>query len=324
MKYDISVIVMTYHPIWTKLKSTLLSILCQTGIHYEIIISDDGSEDTCFQQIETLFREHNFTCYKLIHAEQNHGTCKNYFCALVEAESEFVKPISPGDCLYLQNCLERWLQFMKKHKATVSFSNALFYNFKNGQFQIQQHSHIAPIDATVYDRHDLEACRIGCLVLHDFVLGATFLAQTLLLRRYCQKIIDAGVIYTEDTMFRWMLFHGIQIYHFAEDALLYEVGTGISTSKNKYWQALIQKDTKVVEQELLNEVCIDVFQKRYQMYIRKKCKMKADSYKWFRYICFPEAIKRKLQQKKLINSDREVASLNVDSSYLEKLMLKGE
>ena len=54
-KYDVSIIVATYNPDLNKLMSTLLSIIIQKGIKFEIIVTDDGSQKDYFKV--KFFRE---------------------------------------------------------------------------------------------------------------------------------------------------------------------------------------------------------------------------------------------------------------------------
>ena len=56
-QYQVSVIVCTYNSKWEKLKSTLLSILSQRDISFEIIIADDGSEIQCLDRAKKYFEK---------------------------------------------------------------------------------------------------------------------------------------------------------------------------------------------------------------------------------------------------------------------------
>ena len=72
-----TVLIVTYHPDWKKLLVTLDSVMAQTFKDYEIVVSDDGSEENCFDKIETYFKAHQFANYTLIPHEKNQGTVKN-------------------------------------------------------------------------------------------------------------------------------------------------------------------------------------------------------------------------------------------------------
>ena len=60
-----TVLIVTYHPDWKKLLVTLDSIMAQTFKDYEIVVSDDGSEENCFDKIEAYFAAHQFATYSL-------------------------------------------------------------------------------------------------------------------------------------------------------------------------------------------------------------------------------------------------------------------
>ena len=53
---DVSVIIVTYNSDWEKLRLTLLSTVKQRNISIQIIITDDGSEETFDENIVQLFK----------------------------------------------------------------------------------------------------------------------------------------------------------------------------------------------------------------------------------------------------------------------------
>ena len=130
-KIEISVIVLTYFPKWTELKKTLLSIIHQEGINYEIIIADDGSDDYCIDKIKELFQKHNFENYEVVHQEKNVGTCKNCLAAIKIAKGEYVRLISPGDFISQANSLREWYQFMDSNNINVSFGILYLLNISS-------------------------------------------------------------------------------------------------------------------------------------------------------------------------------------------------
>ena len=52
---QVSVILLSYNPDVNKLTRTIYGILEQREIDYEIIVSDDGSSDKMFKEIERIF-----------------------------------------------------------------------------------------------------------------------------------------------------------------------------------------------------------------------------------------------------------------------------
>ena len=79
MKYNVSVVVLTYNAVWEKLRRTLDSIVVQRGLEFEIIVADDGSSVRSDDRITVFFAEKGFTAYKLVNAKENGGTVKNLF-----------------------------------------------------------------------------------------------------------------------------------------------------------------------------------------------------------------------------------------------------
>ena len=65
-EYEVSVVILTYHPDWNKLRQTVLSAVFQMDVHREIVIADDGSKDNCRKQLEELFEELQFPDYRLV------------------------------------------------------------------------------------------------------------------------------------------------------------------------------------------------------------------------------------------------------------------
>ena len=54
MKYAISVVVLTYNSAFDDIKQTILSIVKQKDITFELIIADDGSKENHFEKIKEL------------------------------------------------------------------------------------------------------------------------------------------------------------------------------------------------------------------------------------------------------------------------------
>ena len=106
IKIEISVIVAVYNAQWNKLKRTLLSILMQEGVEFEIILADDGSKVKFREETLAMFAQYGFSRYKFSDMEQNGGTCLNVLTALGMAHAPFIKVISPGDLLYQRETLK--------------------------------------------------------------------------------------------------------------------------------------------------------------------------------------------------------------------------
>lgn len=66
MKYDCTVVVVTYNSDLNKLYSTLLSIIKQKNISIQIVISDDGSFNFEKESLEKWFEKNSVLDYKLL------------------------------------------------------------------------------------------------------------------------------------------------------------------------------------------------------------------------------------------------------------------
>ena len=64
--YNVTVVVLTYNPVWKKLQATLKSIVEQQDVHVQIVtIPDDGSKNNYFDKVELFFKEIRFKDFKL-------------------------------------------------------------------------------------------------------------------------------------------------------------------------------------------------------------------------------------------------------------------
>lgn len=109
-----TVLIVTYHPDWKKLLVTLDSIMAQTFKDYEIVVSDDGSEENCFDKIEAYFAAHQFANYTLISHEKNQGTVKNLIDGLAKAKGKYVRDFGPGDAFYNEHTLQQVYDLWKR------------------------------------------------------------------------------------------------------------------------------------------------------------------------------------------------------------------
>ena len=77
--YNITVVVLTYNPVWEKLRATLKSIVEQQDVHLQVVITDDGSKNNHFDKVELFFKEIGFDDFKLISNKNNEGTVINLY-----------------------------------------------------------------------------------------------------------------------------------------------------------------------------------------------------------------------------------------------------
>ncbi len=92
-----SVLLVTYNSELSDIFKTLTSIINQEFEHFEIVLSDDGSEDNKFKQIEEFMKEHKFFNYKMVGHDKNQGTVKNLISGLENCSGKYVRDFGPGD-----------------------------------------------------------------------------------------------------------------------------------------------------------------------------------------------------------------------------------
>lgn len=242
-RFECSVVVCTYRPNWDKLRLTLKSILMQKKCKFQIIVTDDGSEENLFKKIQKYFADNSFTDFKLIDNLQNNGTVHNVLQGVYASDGELIKPISPGDFLHGEYCLREWIDFMDEHDDYVmSYCDSIYYHWGNGK--------VIPIEGKA-NPQSTEPDVLQYIVYDDVCLGASAMV-----RRQewlnCLELIQGKIIYCEDSTYPIMLFQGMKIINIPRTLLLYEVGSGVSTCESSFWHEQIRKDVETTNKILLS------------------------------------------------------------------------
>src|SRR5262245_56958036 len=84
------------------MERTLRSVLAQTFEDYEIVLSDDGSEDATL----AVARGFDDPRLRIVHSEPGRGAGANWNHALGEARGQYVKLLCQDDVIY-PSCLEQ-------------------------------------------------------------------------------------------------------------------------------------------------------------------------------------------------------------------------
>ena len=227
MKYDFSVIVLSYHPNKEKLFATLRSVLAQRDCRFEVIVADDGSGEFYEPEIRAFFEEKSFPDYRIIGHEQNQGTVLNLLDAADAAEGDYIKPISPGDYLYDETTLRDLLAFMREHEAKAVFGDMVYYS-DEPEFHVF-HTR-TPWDDSLYTAEEFDRRRAmkHQMVYLDNISGAS-VAYTK--EAFCGglRAIAGHVRFAEDAVLQLMILQGERIWKIPRFVVWYEYGTGIST-----------------------------------------------------------------------------------------------
>ena len=259
-QYKASVIVVTYNPSEKKLRETLRSILLQKNITYQIVIADDGSKTPCFEAAEALFAQWGFADYVIVANPTNRGTVYNVLSGVERSSGEYVKVISPGDMLGGENVLCQWIEAMEGARAQLSFSDAVCYCTENDTPVLTQ-GKAHPQVVECYLGKDTDRIRWNYLIFDDLMLGAAVVCRREILQDYLQQIAGK-VVYAEDNAYRLMAYDGITMFYYPEEAVIYELGTGISTSNNDVWKERLVRDwnacTRLVRERCTGKNPLDV------------------------------------------------------------------
>ena len=257
---EISVIMATYHPVWDKCLFTLESIIAQKNVDLELLITDDGSKDNLFEKFTSYLNEKGFTNYRLLSHEENQGTVKNYYDGISAAKGKYIKLISPGDALYNETTLEKWLRFLKESGNVWSFAEATYYTTTDDNRKELLNVAVAPRLIGCYLKSKRDQCRWNYVVLEDMPLGAAILCEREKLLDYIGNIVGL-VKFAEDTSLSTMMYDGILPAYYSKSVVFYEFGIGVSTGNSK-WRARFLEDMRNFETFLINRESKDAFQKK--------------------------------------------------------------
>jgi glycosyltransferase involved in cell wall biosynthesis len=251
-----SVLVVTYNSDINKSKETLLSIIQQKNVSFEIIIADDGSKQNIFEEIRNFFINHNFENYKLVENKENQGTVKNFISGLNNCSGKYVKPLSPGDFFYSDSSLSQAYDFIKKTEASVYFGRTAYYSYENNQVSLFN-NFSNPKDLRPYTNQNYKLIKRNYFARRDSLLGASVIYKTDIIKTYIQTL-SQFVKYAEDYSIFLMLANNEKIAYLDcnssdEDYFIwYESSSGISTQVNSKWHDILLNELKNTYQYLID------------------------------------------------------------------------
>lgn len=292
-KYDVSVIIACYNSDLKKTLKTIESSLLQSNVSIQIVIADDGSKNNNFKEIANFFEDKGFSDYILIGDGKNRGTVSNLLKALRVCQGEFTKFLSPGDFLYEEKTLEKWLLFLRKYSIKLSFGLPVYYKPDDkhsvvkgscNPFSPQSFSLTSNNKKFIFDY----------IVLEDDIIGATVIGATEKLIDYI-SIIDGKVKFAEDNCYRIMAINGIRPVFFQSYVIWYEFGTGISTSAKSTSKDIISKDYLETDKIILSFISKKkgLFYFKLKLFMHIIIHYKGIMGKTLKNIVFPSRIIRK-------------------------------
>ena len=235
-----TVLIVTYHPDWKKLLVTLDSVMAQTFKDYEIVVSDDGSEENCFDKIEAYFAAHQFANYTLIPHEKNQGTVKNLIDGLAKAKGKYVRDFGPGDAFYNEHTLQQVYDFMEENQYESCFGLMRGYcRREDGGVDYVEFPH--PFDLSPYKNWNEDKIVKNLVLYRDNASGACTCYTVDYYMTYLKKI-EGTVIYAEDIFQMMAGLDGRPMHFFPDYLVWYEADTGVSTKKKSSFSELLAQD----------------------------------------------------------------------------------
>lgn len=241
---QVSVIVASYNPSYEKMIKTLLSIVVQKKILFEIIIADDGSKEDVTGNIRKFFEKVRFDEYQIVKNEKNVGTVRNILSGIKKAKGRYVYITSPGDLLFDENVLKSFFDFSEKRGAKIVFGDGIYYEAKN-EDEIFIHRVVNhPDKPGIFNENMPTFLGEVELLSGTKILGAAFFRDRIYMEELLEEIKDTS-IYVEDTTTTILgVVKGERVWHYPRNMIWYEYGGGISTSANIEWQKRLDLDVR--------------------------------------------------------------------------------
>lgn len=216
---DFSIIVCCYNSDLEKLKKTIISIVKQTGVTFEIIIADDGSEKRNIEQIKDWVTQNDFKNIKYSFLSQNVGTVKNIVIATQMATGDYIKTISPGDYLFDEFSLRQYLTYFKQGRFQLLFSKAIYYT-PDHRIKPKYNPAATGTKCRIFMKKNL--CQFA-----DGFLGATiaFPKRTV---TYLEEIVGVVRLVEDYPLAYLMLMNNEKVGFINKNLIWYECSTGVS------------------------------------------------------------------------------------------------
>ena len=180
VKPEITVIVCCYNSSLDKLKKTIVSIEKQKNVSFNVIISDDGSKENNKEEVKSWSLSKGFRNITYNFLTRNVGTVSNIISALKLTVTEFVKTISPGDFLFDEFSLYKYVIQFRKSNADIVYCKGRYFT-PEGEI-INSKSPLSPITSSkLFMKKNI--CLYG-----DCILGASIAAKTSVELYYLSKI----------------------------------------------------------------------------------------------------------------------------------------
>lgn len=221
---EITVIVTFYEQSSQGLMKTLRSIVAQEDCSFQVVIADDHSTPDPKELIAAAALECGLSEYTIVRPEKNLQTVRNIAHALDSATGRYIKTIGAGDELYEPTTLRRIVDFCERYNVRGGFGNVVFDDKR--EFFAPKNRDSYPPAGTV-KREDLffEQMRKA-----DWLPGGAQFFEASFFKELLSTLADdCGVRYCEDFALSLAMITETA-YHLDRPVLIYEWGTGVSTT----------------------------------------------------------------------------------------------
>lgn len=226
--FDFSVFITTYNCTYEQLEKTLRSVIKQKDITFEIIIADDGSSITFWDELDIFFTNNNFKNYVYVKNKNNAGLVSNIYSALKIAQGRYVKSIGQGDMLYDNYVLKDMYNFMIYNGSKIAFGKLVSFSVIDCEPVI--HKKYMPQDVVPYlTRNNRKQLEEGLFYL-NIPSGACLFYETQSFLKYI-GLFNGNIRMCEDNVAVFYLMDGCTIDFNNRYTLWYEFGNGISTAE---------------------------------------------------------------------------------------------
>lgn len=232
MHSDISVIITTHNQPFEVVRRSLMSVLLQRGINFDLIIADDYSKVDLTARYEEFLQERGFSHYALVRHKENVKTVLNIARALSFAQGRYVKTLDAGDLLYSSDTLKQIVDFSEENKISVGFGHIVRFwdDPTSGQICSPYHAPrvIEPFGKP--SEQDRRALLASEMETDDWIpAGAQFYRTEYYQQLLYQLNETYGVQYCQDFT-SVLALADTTIHHLDMPIYWYEWGSGISTS----------------------------------------------------------------------------------------------
>ena len=294
-EYEITTIITTYNAEWKQLKKTVVSAIKQKNLKHQIIVSDDGSDNNYFKELEKLFKMYLFTEYILLDASQNEGTCRNLYKALIKTKSLYCKAIAPGDYYFSDDTLYKWLDKAISLDSAICFGETACYQNIDRPKTVSIFR--APQNVKIYDSaYDFKAAYLNYIFLDDAIWGCSVLLKTNIMKKYLGNALTF-LKYAEDMVYRIMIVDGMKVVHFNEPVVWYDYGTGISTNGSSKWARILEQEKeKTIKYIIHNNKLKGLTRIRLDIGLNI---IGSKNMKFAKYLIYPELIYWKMKKNRI-------------------------